>query len=195
MALLSDAELVALTQEGNVQAFNNLASRWDGSLYRFARRMLGNPDDAQDVCQEALVKAYLNIRRLRDPEKFKAWVHHIALNLCRDRYRSARSRVQMHAFEDEGVLDRQIAEARRTPGPDQEAHAAGLAGLLGRVLDQLPAEQREAILLREYQGFTSQEISEITGVPATTVRTRIFYGLKSVRRMLQEQGLGGTGQE
>jgi RNA polymerase sigma-70 factor (ECF subfamily) len=61
------------------------------------------------------------------------------------------------------------------------------------VLDELPPEQREAIVLREYEGFTSPEIAEITGVPSATVRTRIFYGLKTVRRKLGERGVTDAG--
>lgn len=193
MSSLSDAELVALTQGGNLQAFNSLAERWDASIYRFARRMLGNHEDARDVCQEALVKAYLNIRRLRDPAKFKAWVHHIALNLCRDRHRSIKSRVVTQAYEEEAPGELEVATAKDTSAPDQDAHRADLAGVLGRILDQLPAEQRVAILLREYQGFTSREIAEITGVPPGTIRTRIFYGLRTVRKMLRERGITDTG--
>lgn len=193
MNRLTDAELVVLTREGNTKAFNSLVERWDASLYRFARRLLGNPEDARDVSQEALVKAYLNIRRLRDPEKFKAWVHHITLNLCRDRHRSPRSRVVTRPLDDDEPASPASWPGAATAAPDREAHRAGLAGVLGEVLDRLPAEQRVAILLREYQGLTSQEIAEITGVPATTVRTRIYYGLKSVRRMLQDRGIDGAG--
>ena len=68
-----------------------------------------------------------------------------------------------------------------------------MTGILGEVLDELPAEQRVAIVLREYQGFTSQEIADITGVPSATVRTRIFYGLRSVRKKLRERGVTEAG--
>ena len=81
MQSLTDAELVALTQEGNVSAFNSLAGRWHPTLHGFVTRTLGNPEEAQDVCQETLLKAYRNIRRLRDGRKFKAWIHHIALKV------------------------------------------------------------------------------------------------------------------
>ncbi len=190
---MTDAELVAQTRSGDLQAFNTLTRRWDGSLYRFARRQLGNEEDARDVCQEALVKAYLNIGRLRDPAKFKSWAHHIVLNLCRDRYRSAKSRVQTTAYE-EGRPD-ELTLVESGPGadapPDEGARRILLRETLTRVMGRLPEEQRAAILLKEYQGFTSEEISEITGVPAATVRTRIFYGLKAVRRMLAEEGVTG----
>jgi RNA polymerase sigma-70 factor (ECF subfamily) len=188
----SDAELVALAQEGDMEAYNSLVRRWDPSLYRFARRLLGNDEDARDVSQEALVKAYLNIRRLRDPGKFKSWVHHIVLNLCRDRYRSPRSRAVTEAYEEgqPGELT-MVTEGPVMAGPDVSAHRSGLSEILESALDRLPPEQRTAILLREYQGLNSEEIAEVTGVPAATVRTRIFYGLKTVRRILREMGIEG----
>jgi len=188
---LSDEQLVSLTQQGNTQAFNQLTARWETSIYRFALRNLGNSEDARDICQEALLKAYLGIKKLREGGKFKAWLHHIALNLIRDRFRSPRSRTEVRSIDAEdqqsGPFAMQMAEQNRT-------HAAMERGVMMRtaeaILGKIPEEQRWAIMLREYHGFSSEEIGEITGVPAATVRTRIFYGLRSVRRMLGEQGAG-----
>jgi RNA polymerase sigma-70 factor, ECF subfamily len=185
---LTDAELVARTQAGDVAAFNQLAARWESALYGFTRRTLGDAEDARDVCQEALVKAYQNIRKLRDGEKFKSWIHYIALNLCRDRFRSPRARAQHVPFEDEAV-DARDASSAPPEGADRSAEAGSLSALLSAVLDRLPAEQRTSIVLREYQGLTSEEIGEIMGVPAATVRTRIFYGLKALRAALREHGI------
>jgi RNA polymerase sigma-70 factor (ECF subfamily) len=187
---LSDEQLVTLSQEGNVQAFNRLTARWEASVYRFSLRALGNPDDARDVCQEALVKAYLNIERLRDGRKFRAWVHHIALNLCRDRRRSAGSRAEMRPYEEDGIEEKRVAFERSTDAsPERRADQNQLLRALGEVLGEIPMEQRSAILLREYHGFNSEEIGEIIGVPAATVRSRIFYGLRTVRKKLRERGL------
>jgi RNA polymerase sigma-70 factor (ECF subfamily) len=182
--------LVELAREGDLGAFNSLVGRWQGSLHGFVTRTLGDPEDAQDVCQETLVKAYRNIRRLRDGGKFKAWIHHIALNICRDRFRSARSRGEALPFE-EGVLENLDHASGREPvaTTDQEAQQSDLQSVLTSVLSALPVEQRDSILLREYQGFTSEEIGEIMGVPAATVRTRIYYGLKSMRKTLRARGI------
>ncbi|MFN8180072.1 MAG: sigma-70 family RNA polymerase sigma factor [bacterium] len=189
MRSLTDAELVARSQAGDVAAFNELAARWETALYGFTRRTLGDAEDARDVCQEALVKAYQNIRRLRDGEKFKSWIHYIALNLCRDRFRSPRSRSEHVPFEDEGPDPH---GATRTERADQSAEAGSMSALLTAVLDELPPEQRTSIVLREYQGLTSEEIGEIMGVPAATVRTRIFYGLKALRTALRARGIDRT---
>ncbi len=134
---MSDAELVALTQAGNLNAFNQLAGRWESSLYGFVRRTLGDAEEARDVCQEALVKAFQNIARLRDGGKFKSWIHYIALNLCRDRFRSPRNRAETVSFEEGGWADQ------------------------GEAVGSVPPESR----------------------------TRIYYGLKTLRRTMRERGI------
>jgi RNA polymerase sigma-70 factor, ECF subfamily len=186
---LTDAQLVAMTQDGNMGAFNSLTARWESSLYRFVHRLLGDPEEARDVCQEALLKAYLNIAKLRDGEKFKAWIHHIALNLCRDRFRSPRARAEVRSYEEEGIDERRVAvESAAARSAGHHAERIGMMAVLEQVFEDIPVEQRSAILLREYHGFTTEEIGEISGVPAATVRTRIFYGLRSVRKLLRERG-------
>jgi RNA polymerase sigma-70 factor, ECF subfamily len=185
--LTTDEELVALSQRGNVAAFNRLTNRVEDSVYRFVLRTLGDREEARDVCQESLLKAYQNIGKLKNGSKFHAWVHHIALNLCRDRFRSPRHKARKQDLEEMeaagGAAALELSQHSTLAHRGERAHL-----MLGveEALAQLPAEQRFAILLREYQGFTSEEIGEITGVPAATVRTRIFYGLRTLRRMLGE---------
>jgi len=195
---ITDAQLARLSQHGDRQAFGHLARRWDSRLFRFLNRLLGDEEEARDACQEAMLKAYQNIGRLRQPENFKAWLHQIALNLCRDRGRSAQ--VQPLVALDDDNEPEAVDPPAAAPTPLEHAERADLAAVLGQVLARLPLEQRGAILLREIQGFNSQEIATITGVPATTVRSRIFYGLRALRRMLPEYGVtetileqGGTG--
>ena len=188
MDTLTDAELVSLSQQGSETAFNQLAKRWENTLYGFVRRTLGDAEEARDVCQEALVKAFTNIARLRDGAKFKSWLHYIALNLCRDRFRTAQYRAKVLSYDEAGG-DRALALATEGEGTDRGSMATDLSEKLESLLAGIPAEQRTAILLREYQGFTSEEIGELTGVPAATVRTRIYYGLKAVRRLMDERGL------
>lgn len=180
---MTDAQLAALSQQGNRDAFGVLASRWDGPLYGFLRRVLGDEELARDACQETLLRAYIKLPSLREPAAFKSWLHTIALNLCRDRGRSPvlREVALDHAMPDEPTA--------RDASPFEQVHHDDLASALRRLLARLPIEQRSAIVLREFEGFTSQEIASMTGVPAATVRSRIFYGLKALRSMLPEYGI------
>lgn len=182
---------------GDPEAFARLAHRWRGSLVRWGYRLARNRDDAEDICQETLAKAYRSLDHLSDPGKFGVWIHRIALNVYQDRQRWERSRptvsLEEMAERGEGVslLDRLAqrsggwVEGPALRSPADELEDLELRRLLQRALDQLPEEQREAIVLREFQGFSTAEISEITGVPTATVRTRIFYGLRKLQQILQ----------
>jgi RNA polymerase sigma-70 factor (ECF subfamily) len=194
---MSDAQLAVLSQSGDRQAFTVLARRWERRLYHFLHRLLGDPEEAQDTCQEALLRAFVSLHTLREPEHFATWLHRIALNIGRDRNRSQkRHDLRLVGLDDEPVTQFAADEV----SPHERAERAQMAAQVRRVLGLLPEEQRTAILLHELEGFTSHEISSITGVPAATVRSRIFYGLKALRRMLLEHGLapasteGGTGK-
>lgn len=182
---LSDEDLVVLARNGQAAAFDRLAVRVEDGIYRFVCRTIGDRDEARDLCQETLVRAWENLARLRDGSKFRAWVHHIALNLCHDRFRSAAVRADHREWDEDSPEARRLAVERNGPGGGSETlDRIGQGLAVERALARLPAEQRTAILLRECQGFTSEEIAEITGVPAGTVRTRIFHGLRALRRML-----------
>jgi RNA polymerase sigma-70 factor (ECF subfamily) len=188
MESLSDAELVLLCQQGDLRAFNHLVHKCDAGLYRFVRRMMGNGDDARDIVQETMLKAYLNIRRLRDPESFRSWVHRIAVNLCRDWHRAPRARKETTTAELSGLEN--VADAGGAARTAAEAaERSSLATLLAEFLERISPAQRTAILLREYHGFSMEEIARITGVGAPTVRTRVFYGLRAIRKMLAERGI------
>lgn len=195
--ILTDAHLARLSRDGNRRAFELLAQRWSGRLHRFIRRMVGSDEEARDLCQETLLRAYQRIGRLRRPEGFRAWLHQIALNLCRDRARAVRARPELIGVDDLHQLP--APPALRREDPLARAERADLGRLLEELLAALPPEQRSAILLREFQGLNSREIGGLTGVAAATVRSRIYYGLKTLRGALQKRGIapehpGGGGE-
>ena len=184
MDSITDVQLVERSRQGDRRAFEHLARRRQGPLLAFLRHTLGNDEDAREVCQETLLKAFLGIGTLREPERLNAWLHRIAVNLCRDRQRAARSRPSSDVS-----LDETEACELPSPAPDPEALAelSRRARLVRSALARLSVDQRTAIVLREFQGFTSSEIAAITGVPAATVRSRVFYGLKALANMLRSE--------
>lgn len=176
---------------GNTEAFGRLADRWRGPLTRLGYRLARNREDAEDICQETLVKAYGSISRLSDPQKFPLWMHRIAMNVYQDRRRreKARPAVPLEIVRDDGegvsLLDRLAGATGENDGPAADMEAQELREIMQGALDTLPDEQREAIVLREFQGLSTAEIAEIMGVPTATVRTRIFYGLRKMHDMLE----------
>ena len=186
MQTLNDSELVKRAQQGDQDAFSVLARRWSGTIEAFLRRLNGDAEEARDLCQETLLRAWTRIDRLRNPEGLKSWLHRIALNLSRDRGRvKALGKVRFAAWPGEDGFE----PASPADDPHTLAARRDLAGSIQAALLELPHSQREAIVLREYEGFTSVEIARLTGVPAATVRSRIFYGLRSLKTNLQAQGI------
>jgi RNA polymerase sigma-70 factor (ECF subfamily) len=188
VAELTDAQLVLRARRGDREAFSSLAQRAGSTLVGILRRVLGDDEAARDAAQEALLRAWLRLDTLREPDQFRPWLHRIAVNLCRDRLRRAAKfpQVGLEAVD----LDRGGDGHPDSPHAFAERRDAAVA--VRRALLRLPLEQRTAIVLREYEGYTSREIGELTDVPAATVRSRIFHGLRAMRAMLPDHGPGAS---
>jgi RNA polymerase sigma-70 factor (ECF subfamily) len=187
---LPEETLVRRAAAGDAAAFGNLADRWWQPLYRFGYRLSGNREDAEDICQESLVRAFRSVAELEDHRKFPGWLHRIALRVYQDRRRRERARptVSLEAVGDQddsvGLLDRLVAQGSEAGGPARDLEIWDTRRMLQEALDELPDEQREAIVMREFQGLSTSEIAQIVGVPTATIRTRIFYGLKKLHGRL-----------
>ena len=181
-AVLSDKQLVARTVDGDVGAFNELVVRWEGPLYKFVYRYLGDPEGASDVCQEAFLRAYSNLSRFRSEAKFSSWLYQIALNQCRSQFRREQSRPTV-ALEDE-EHQHQLRLVQDAEAPDRSAMERQRAQLLKAAIAELPEAQREVIILKQYHGLKFREIAEILGTPESTVKSRLYHGLKTLAKSL-----------
>jgi len=188
----SDAQLVARTRKGDVEAFNYLVSRWEKRLYNYLLRLVGNREDSLDLCQEAFLKAYQSLRTLQDAEKFPGWLYRIAHNLA---YSHLRRPAPMESLEGSPGQDwtsnwpNDWEDARTSLRASASPRLAGAFGLelefaVARALDSLAPEQREAILLKIYHGFLFDEIAEIISCPVSTVKSRIYAGFARLREQL-----------
>ena len=185
----SDEELVEACLAGEESAFDVLVGRWEkrirGAIYRF----IGSEDDARDICQEAFLKAYKSLGSFKQEARFSSWLYQIALNLCRDRLRRRRGRtmVSLDELEEGGA-------AMTMPGPTalDLLQERDVSRLVAGAIASLAAEQREVIILKEYQGLTFLEISQVLDTPISTVKTRLYRGLDQLRSRLERQGIRGT---
>ncbi|MEQ1820103.1 MAG: RNA polymerase sigma factor [Terricaulis sp.] len=167
-----DDYLVLLAQGGSRDAFARLAVRWTPKLLAFAARTLGTTEAAKDVVQDTWESAVRGLPRLSDPAGFRAWIYAIAARKCADalrgKYRQAR-----------------IAESAEAMCADTvEAEGAHNARLdIADALKVLPPEQRVAVSLFFSEGMSVAEIATITGVPAGTVKSRLFAARKALREV------------
>jgi RNA polymerase sigma-70 factor (ECF subfamily) len=185
----SDEQLVEACQAGEASAFDVLVARWEDRIRGAAYRILGSEDEARDVAQEAFLKAYRALSGFKREARFSSWLYQIATNLCRDRLRRrrARSQVSLEALEETGPV---IVETR--PGADERLLERDLAEAVRRAIHALPEEQREVVILKEYQELTFLEIAQALDVPVSTVKTRLYRGLAQLRLRLETEGVRGA---
>jgi RNA polymerase sigma-70 factor (ECF subfamily) len=189
MAATSDEELLTAVRAGDTRSLGVLVARWEQPLFRFVYRLLSDPEDARDVCQETFLRVLDKAHRFRPGSRFSTWMYQIALNLCRDR---ARRRRRWSRLVAEG---RDLPERSAAPPPSDDGDPEALAerrersGALRAALADIPAEQREVLVLKEFHGLKFREIAEILGCPESTVKSRMYYGLNGLRAALLRQGI------
>lgn len=179
-----DRDLVEAAQRGNREAYVDLVRPRADHLYAVAQRILRDVDRAEDAFQDALVIAWRDLRALRDPERFDAWLQRLLINVCirhaaRERRRVANLRVL--SIEGPAAPDDLLAVADR----DQ----------LERGFRRLSADQRVVLTLHHFAGYAPSEIAEILGIPPGTVRSRLHNAHRAMRAALEAdaraQVLGG----
>jgi RNA polymerase sigma-70 factor (ECF subfamily) len=184
-AELNDTALMLRYQEGDVTAFEKLYSRHRGPLFRFLLRQIGNQEYAEDVFQEVWSRIIRNSASYRPTAKFTTYIYHIARNCSVDHYR--RTGKQPDNASADGVEE----PVAQTGNPVAEACNTDIRAALAAALSELPAEQREAFLLREESGLSLDEIATVTGVGRETVKSRLRYALGKLRQCLrQPEGAG-----
>ncbi|MEA2576497.1 MAG: hypothetical protein QOD78_85 [Chloroflexota bacterium] len=175
------SDLVERAQRGDHDAFDALAGAAYHRLYAIARRILRDGYAAEDAVQDALVKAWRDVRGLRDPGAFEAWLHRLLVNACHDQVRRTRRRpIEVLALP----IDRE--EPR-----DDFAQLADRDELEQAFL-QLTIEHRAVLVLTHYVGLPATEVSRILGIPPGTVASRLHYGARAMRAALGRSDVAPT---
>jgi RNA polymerase sigma-70 factor (ECF subfamily) len=183
----TDEELVARSKTGDTESFNQLVRRWERPIFALAYRTLGREEDARDVTQETFLRAFRALAGFKGDAKFSSWLYRIALNLCRDWIRKER-RAPLVAVPDGVELEQMAPDRHDIVSVEELAARAELSRSVAVAMERLPADQRTAIVLKEYHGLTFQEIADLMNCPLSTVKTRVYQGLTLLRRHLSEQG-------
>ena len=185
--IATDEELVNAFRGGDLSAFDTLVKRWEKKIQGAVYRIMGSGEDARDLAQETFLRAYRGLPTFKSEARFSSWLYQIALNLCRDRLRQRRGKTML------SIEDLDPATAARIDRSASTTHelveARDTARLVSGAMSELPEEQREVIVLKEYQGLTFQEIADTLDVPVSTVKTRLYRGLVQMREHLERQGM------
>lgn len=179
---MQDARLVQHFLKGDVQAFNALAGKWQQRIHRFAFRYFGNSDEAAEITQKTLIKAYQKLDTLDDARKFGPWLYRIANNLCLDELKRAGRKRAV----DLEVLNEAVDEKKQA---DQQISQKEVSNLIAKALVQLPTEQRVVVIFKEFEQMTFNEIAEILDEPENTIKSRMYYGLKKLKGIFDQWNL------
>ena len=184
----SDWELVQRTRSGDRDAFRELVERYQRKIAALALGMLRNREDALDIVQESFAKAYQNLGRFKGDSSFYTWLYRIAFNLCVDHQRreSKAGGISLEGDErGEGGPAVPPLDGVRTDQPFERARDAEIARRMAEAIGELTPEHRAVILLREVEGLSYEEISQVLQCPKGTVMSRLHYARQKLQARLQ----------
>ena len=173
---VEDRDLIEQARRGKVEPYNTLVSRWEKRIYNYLLKLVGDREDALDLSQEVFLKAYQNLARLEDLNRFAPWLFRIAHNEAYSLLRKNRP--------DSVELTGDPLPA--DPSPRLLPLEVSLA--VESALKRLSADQREAVVLKVYQGFKFEEIAEILGCPVSTIKSRVYSALDALKGTLAPLG-------
>ena len=169
---------VELAMHGDHDAFASLAAASGDRLFSLARMILRDGDRAEDATQEALVKAWRELPRLRDPDRFDAWLRRLLVNACYDEARRVTRRAEVRSLP--------VAH----PLGDEPSHAVANRDRVDRGLRRIPIEQRAVLVLHHHLGLTHVEIAATLGLPLGTVKSRLRYAVEAMRAAIEADDRG-----
>jgi len=188
---VEDDELIREAQKGDRGAFDSLVRRYDQSVLRLALHMLANEQDAQDVHQEAFIKAYRHLGNFRFECSFYTWLYRIVTNLCLDQLRRRKSRREdpatvLDASGDEMDLMANITDDRAMANPGRELDRKVMGERIASALDKLTPRERTVFELKHYQGLKLRTIGEMLSTTEETAKNTLFRATRKLRLNLAE---------
>jgi RNA polymerase sigma-70 factor (ECF subfamily) len=166
-------DLVRQAQAGDHVAFETIIGAAYDRLYGIAHRILRDREAAEDATQDAIIRCWRDLRGLREPDRFEAWLHRLLINACRDLARRGRRRPQ-----------EVFGQTIETPARGDDYGRVADHDELERAFLRLPPDQRIALVLTHYVGYSAPELATILDVPTGTVYSRLHYGARAMREAL-----------
>ena len=163
-------------EAGNASAVNQLIDLWQKRVYNMAFKMMGDHDKSMDIVQKTFIKMYKSLAQLKDKQKFKSWLYRIVVNYCKDDLRKV--------TRTEPIQDMVLNFQDRERAPQETIEQTELKDVMLSALQKIPEEQKTIIIMKEYEGFKFHEIADTLNISINTAKSRMYYGLKSMRKVL-----------
>ena len=189
----TDQQLVQRAQRGDLRAFDLLVLKYQGRIAALVSRYVSDAGEVEDVTQEAFIKAYRALGKFRGDSAFYTWLYRIAANAAKNHLVAKGRRPAADAtiedaegFDEGGLLS-------ESASPEALAMGGELAEVVESALNALPDELKAALMLREFDGLSYDDIADVLGCPVGTVRSRIFRAREAIDQRVKEQISGGSG--
>jgi len=174
---VADRDIATRSAAGEAAAFRELYARHRQSVYAVISRMIIGDADREELLQDIFMQVYLSLGNFRGDSKLSTWIHRIAVNVTLQHIRRKGRRVNLQ-FREETPAEELAADTRAATSPEDEASLRDRKAAVERALSALSPKKRIVLVLSDFEGRSSQEISEIVGASSLTVRTRLFYARK-----------------
>jgi RNA polymerase sigma-70 factor (ECF subfamily) len=165
---VDDRKIIERVLKGDTEAFNLLVRQWEKPIYNFILRMIGDREEAMDLCQDSFMKAYRELGTLKDRDRFSSWLYRIAHNTCFSKLRKDQGKTFVELDPDAGGIRSSI-----------ESQLA-----VEKALQHLPEDQREVVVLKVFHSLKFEEIAAIQDAPVSTVKSRLYMGFEKLRSIL-----------
>jgi RNA polymerase sigma-70 factor (ECF subfamily) len=185
---VNEAQLISRCQQGDQGALKEIFNQYHQKVYRIAYGVVRQREEALDIVQEVFIKLFRSIRQFKGKSRFYTYLYRMTMNTAIDHTRKMKKAPSLSMDEEEGVQFSDDAERR----PDRILDHKELEERVKWAMDQLSPDQKAALIFREVEGLSYQEIAEATGSSIGTVMSRLHYGRKKVQELLRDYVGGGS---
>lgn len=193
IAMMHSDNLIAQAKAGDQNAQGRVVQLWYKRIYNFGYKFFQDHDMAMEVSQKTFISMCRSLPSLQDNARFKSWLYKIAVNYCRE---EARKRKANRPLSFDVVWNREAEESprwesssNRYDSPERQFQQNELAEVLQAALLEVNEEQREVVIMKEYEGLKFREIAEILNISENTVKSRMYYGLDALRKVLEKRNI------
>lgn len=193
VAMMHSDSLIVRAKQGDQNAQGKLVQLWYKRIYNFSYKFFVDHDHAMEVTQRTFISMCKNLAGLQDNARFKSWLYKIAVNYCREEVRKKKG---SRSLSFDVVWNREAEDSprwesssQRFDNPESQFQQAELSDILQQALLELSDEQREVVIMKEYEGLKFREIAEALNVSENTVKSRMYYGLDGLKKILTKKNI------
>jgi RNA polymerase sigma factor (sigma-70 family) len=193
IAMMHSDTLIIKAQQGDQNAQGKLVQLWYKRIYNFGYKFFMDHDLAMEISQKTFISMCKNVGSLQDAARFKSWLYKIAVNYCRE---EARKKKGSRSLSFDVVWNRDAEDSprwessgQRHHDPERQYQQSELSEILQDALRELNEEQREVVIMKEYEGLKFREIAEVLNISENTVKSRMYYGLDGLRKILERKNI------